>query len=190
MVVIAPVVAATAAVNAATASANLRQSKAYREALELSARYEAEMRHKERNDILESYYDEVYEEISEKVDDSKTKFSKGSEGFKYEYFDTNGNLLMEKGGWCLLDTEDVTTTLYSPKTKEKVFSKHSYYNGFDSFDTYEHYTNGVCDTEDLLKEHVNKLKRKELEAKREKHQAKRRLARMKVKKFFGVTSSR
>ncbi len=189
MINIAPIIAANAALNAATATANSRQNMRNRKALEMSMKYEAEMRLKERNKILDYYYDQVYEEISKNIDHSKTVFKKG-DGFKYKYFDANDNLLMEKSGWCHLDEEDFTTTLYSKETGEKVFSKHSYVNGYNVSESIEHYTNGVCDTEDLLKEHANKLKKKELEAKKETHRAKRRLARMKVKKFLGITSSR
>jgi len=191
MVSIVPIVTATAALNTAAMARNaqLRNNPRYRKAVAEVKRVEIMARLKEREEILAYYYNQAFLEIAEDIDVSKTEHEKN--GFSYErrYFNAKGNLLVKESGWSAIMDEEVTTELYSPKSGEKIFSNRCYSDGVHEIVDINRYKDGVCDTEELLKEHAQKLKRKQIEEEKQKHLAKRRLARMKVKKFLGITKS-
>ncbi len=199
MVSIVPVVAATAAVNAATASMNaaaaarrrkMMEDPQYREAMEMKMKLRYEDWVANRNSILSVHYDLCLREAKACIDDSKTLRNGDDRYTENKYFDKDGKLVMSEDGWAGIIDKEITTTLYSPKTGEKVFSKRCYSCPGESIVTFEHYTDDVIDTDKFLEKGAKEAKKKELEAKKEKHRAKRRLARMKVKKFLGITSSR
>ena len=191
MVSIVPIVTAATALNTAVMARNaqLRNNPEYRKAVAEAKRVEIMARLKEREEILAYYYNQAFLEIAEDIEVSKTEHEKDGISYERRYFNAKGKLLVKESGWSAIMDEEVTTELYSPQSGEKIFSNRCYSDGVHEIIDINRYKDGVCDTEELLKEHAQKLKRKQIEEEKQKHLAKRRLARMKVKKFLGITKS-
>ena len=197
MVNIAPVVAAVSAATAtmnATNTMRMMRDPAYRKSIMASQIRDAEERIMEKEDVLMHHFNKAKEQIIDKIDDSKIEVNEVSNSFEYKYFDKSGNLLMVESGWQGIVDREVTTEIYSPETGEKTFSNCQYSGGSDGFSNTKHYTKGVCDNDKFLARCAKEAKKRELEAKREKHREKRkaqqRLLRIKTKKFFRDTFSR
>ena len=188
---IGPLITVTTVLNttAMARNARLRNNPEYRKAVAKAKQIEFMARLREREEILAYYYNQALMEIAENVDESKTEYEKDGNSFERRYFDAKGELLVKETGWSATVDQEVTTELYSPQSGEMIFSSRCYSDGTNEIIDINRYKDGVCDTEELLKEHAQKLKRKEIEEKKQKYIAKQRLARMKVKKFLGITKS-
>lgn len=188
---IGPLITVTTVLNttAMARNARLRNNPEYRKAVAKAKQIEFMARLREREEILAYYYNQALMEIAENVDESKTEYEKDGNLFERRYFDAKGELLVKEKGWSATVDQEVTTELYSPQSGEMIFSSRCYSDGTNEIIDINRYKDGVCDTEELLKEHTQKLKRKEIEEKKQKYIAMQRLARMKVKKFLGITKS-
>ena len=182
MVNIAPLVAATAALNAATAAnisaANARRKKGGRyvsaEVLKKNEEYN------ENQEALSLDYEKAYTRAQASIDKSKTKIedSGGIEAV-YSYYDSQGNLLIRENLLRFSVDRETTTEIYSPYTGKKVFSCRLYEDSCNQIESIYHYDKDGNDDTNVY------LKKKQLEAKRDKQKARKRLFNMKLNRILG-----
>ena len=166
----------------ATNTARMMQDPAYRKSILESKLRDVKAKIANEEAVLKYHFAKAKDQIIDQIDVSKLEVVDDTHTFEYKYFDKNGNLLMRESGWRGIIDKEITTEIYSLETGEKIFSNSQYSGVEGGSSCTKHYTKGVCDNDNFLKKCA-------LKEKREKHRAKRRLLRMKTKKFFRDTFS-
>ncbi|MBR5598756.1 MAG: hypothetical protein IKW39_01815 [Alphaproteobacteria bacterium] len=186
----AVVAVATASMNARVAA---RDKSVYNEnVLSENEKKERELDSQLKEELKRKYF-ETKKELTSQICASRTEDKGELPLVNIRYFDKNGNLLIEEKGWKGMVDGEVTTKLYSQENGKVMFSDRCYSSNTDGcvshyIDSYD--GNGNCNTEKFFEDRKKEIKHKELEQKIEKREAKRRLRRMKVKKFFNDIISR
>ena len=185
MVNVAPIVAATAALNAATAALNaanatsaMRRRNGGRRA-PTEEEIKKNQEYKDNEKALSEDYAKAYKSACASIDDSKTVVeNRGKMETCITYYDDKGNLLIRETALTFMIDGETTTEIYSPYSGKKLFSNRVYHSPEEDIEHITHYDSEGNDDTQMY------AKKKMLEAKRDKEKAKKRLRRMKLNRVF------
>ena len=124
-------------------------------------------------------YAKAYDRARASVDKSKTVVESQDRMEKViAYYDDKGNLLIRETTLTFMVDSEKTTEVYSPYSGKKLFSNRVYDGSSHCFEDITHYDSEGNDDTQMY------AKKKMLEAKRDKEEAKKRLIRMKLNRVF------
>ena len=179
MVNVAPIIAATAAMNAASAALNANRvlNRGKRGPTEEEIKKNQE--YKDNEKALSEDYAKAYKSARASVDESKTVVESQDRMEKVTaYYDDKGNLLIRETALTFMIDGETTTEIYSPYSGKKLFSNRVYHSPEEDIEHITHYDSEGNDDTQMY------AKKKMLEAKRDKEKAKKRLRRMKLNRVF------
>ena len=179
MVNVAPIIAATAAMNAASAALNANRvlNRGKRGPTEEEIKRNQE--YKDNEKALSEDYAKAYKSARASVDESKTVVESQDRMEKVTaYYDDKGNLLIRETALTFMIDGETTTEIYSPYSGRKLFSNRVYHSPEEDIEHITHYDSEGNDDTQMY------AKKKMLEAKRDKEKAKKRLRRMKLNRVF------
>ena len=179
MVNVAPIIAATAAMNAASAALNAKRvlNKGKRAPTEEEIKKNQE--YKDNEKALSEDYAKAYKSARASVDESATVVESQDRMEKVTaYYDDKGNLLIRETALTFMIDGETTTEIYSPYSGKKLFSNRVYHSPEEDIEHITHYDSEGNDDTQMY------AKKKMLEAKRDKEKAKKRLRRMKLNRVF------
>ncbi len=179
MVNVAPIIAATAAMNAASAALNAKRVLNKGKRVPTEEEIKKNQEYKDNEKALSEDYAKAYKRARASVDESKTVVESQDRMEKVTaYYDDKGNLLIRETALTFMIDGETTTEIYSPYSGKKLFSNRVYHSPEEDIEHITHYDSEGNDDTQMY------AKKKKLEAKRDKEKAKKRLRRMKLNRVF------